>query len=84
MDLSNNPALQALAARMPKNITKRKRATNCNLPAGAARYVPTSPEHMAVLEQRADKAEPKAARAAAKQAAPAVKKQQQPLKKKKK
>ena len=76
--------MQVLASRTPKNIPKRKRAANSNLPVGSALYVPTSPEFMAVLEERADKAEDKAARAAAKQAAPKVKKSQQPPKKKKK
>ena len=79
MNLSNNPALQALAARMPKNIPKRKRAAKSNLPVGAARYVPTSPGYMAVLEERADKT----AKAAARQAAAAQKKQQPPKKKRK-
>ena len=62
MNLSNNPALQALAARMPKNIHKRKRAAKSNLPVGAARYVPTSRGYMAVLEERADKTAKAAAR----------------------
>ena len=71
---------------MPKNIPKRKRAANCNLPVGSARYVPTSPGFMAVLEERAGKAEDKAARAARaadRKAAAAQKKQQPPRKKKK-
>ena len=73
-----------LASHTPKNIPKRKRAANSNLPVGAARYVPTSPEHMAVLEQRAAQKADKEAKAAAKQATAAEKKQQQLAKKKKK
>ena len=80
----NYTTSQVLASRTPKNIQKRKRAANNNLPMGAARYVPTSPEFMAVLEQRADKAADKNAKAAAKQAAAAKKKEQQPPRKKKK
>ena len=76
--------MQVLASCTPKNIPKRKRAANSNLPVGSARYVPNSPEFMAVMEARADKAEEKAARAAAKLAATKVKKSQQPPKKKKK
>ena len=46
--------------------------------------MPSSPEFMAVLEERADKADAKTAKAAAKLATAAKKKEQQPPKKKRK
>ena len=78
------PAVCAAGLFLGFKINKSRIRANNNLPMGAARYVPTSPEFMAVLEQRADNAADKNAAAAAKQAAAAKKKEQQPPRKKKK
>ena len=37
----------------PKNIKPRAKKGGASMPQGAARYIPTSSEHMAILEERA-------------------------------
>ena len=37
----------------PKNIKPRAKKGGASMPQGAARYIPTSSEHMAILEEQA-------------------------------
>ena len=50
---------QVLEEHTPKNITIKKRVGGPKLPEGAARYLPTSPEHIVILEERAAKSDKK-------------------------
>ena len=48
----NQIIIQVLASHTPRNVQKRKRTKKESLPEGAARYLPNSPEYLAILAER--------------------------------
>ena len=50
--------LQVISSHTPKNVAKSKNKRGAKVPDGAARYVPTSPEFLDILEERSLKQSP--------------------------